>query len=56
MLLRVGRATVVRWCESGLMGCLRTPAGHRRIPYAEVERAMQSFTETRERRLRAVGD
>ena len=34
--LRVGRATIVRWCEAGKLTSIRTPGGHRRVRAAEI--------------------
>jgi MerR family transcriptional regulator, light-induced transcriptional regulator len=36
-LLGVGASSVKRWADQGLLTCVRTPGGHRRIPRAALE-------------------
>jgi excisionase family DNA binding protein len=36
-LAGVGPTAIKRWADSGLLGCVRTPGGHRRFPRHEVE-------------------
>lgn len=36
-LLGVGATSVKRWADSGLLGCVKTPGGHRRFPRASVD-------------------
>ena len=40
VMLRVTRATLVRWCRRGKLASVRTPGGHRRIPLAAVQALM----------------
>ncbi len=38
LIFRVDPKTVTRWAAAGLIGCIRTPGGHRRFRQAEVTR------------------
>ncbi len=38
--LGVCTKTIKRWDSSGLLRCLRTPGGHRRVPISEIERIL----------------
>lgn len=40
-MIRVDRATVTRWCVTGMMPSIRTPGGHRRIALSEVNKMLK---------------
>lgn len=40
-LMRVSSKTVTSWTKNGRLPCVRTLGGHRRIPWAAVERLLK---------------
>ncbi len=41
--LSVSRATIYRWCKSKVIGFVKLPSGHIRIPREEVDRLKSEF-------------
>jgi predicted site-specific integrase-resolvase len=47
-VIRVSRPTIIRYCELGYLTPKWTPAGHRRIRYADLVAATAAATAKRE--------
>lgn len=44
--LGVNPKTIERWCDKGRLKAARTPGGHRKIPYSELEKLLKQRRKT----------